>query len=104
MRTGIERGTLPAGAVLLEGPLAELFNSSRSPVKQALAQLDEVLAERASTAFKAYLAGLRAGPEAVATTPPGRFLMPGDLEGSPALTFCPLPKPAKARSGSPPAA
>ena len=41
-------------------------------------------------AFKAYLAALRAGPEAVATTPPGRFLMPGDLAGSPALTFAPL--------------
>ena len=52
--------------------------------------LDEVVAERASTAFKTYLSALRAGPEAVATTPPGRFLMPGDLAGSPALTFAPL--------------
>jgi uncharacterized protein len=52
--------------------------------------LDEPLAERASEAFKGYLAALRAGPEAVATTPPGRFLMPGDLAGSPALTFAPL--------------
>ena len=26
----------------------------------------------------------------LSTLPPGRFLMPGDLEGSPALTFCPL--------------
>jgi uncharacterized protein len=51
---------------------------------------DEVVAERASEAFKSYLAALRAGPEAVATTPPGRFLMPGDLAGSPALTFAPL--------------
>lgn len=51
---------------------------------------DEVVAQRASEVFKAYLAGLRAGPEAVATTPPGRFLMPGDLDGSPALTFAPL--------------
>jgi len=51
---------------------------------------DEVKAEAASDAFKAYLAALRAGPEAVATTPPGRFLMPGDLAGSPALTFAPL--------------
>lgn len=51
---------------------------------------DEVVAERASDAFKAYLSALRAGPEAVATTPPGRFLMPGDLAGSPALTFAPL--------------
>jgi uncharacterized protein len=54
------------------------------------ASLDEPLAERASEAFKAYLAALRAGPESVATTPPGRFLMPGDLAGSPALTFAPL--------------
>jgi len=51
---------------------------------------DEALAERVADAFKAYLAALRAGPEAVATTPPGRFLMPGDLAGSPALTFAPL--------------
>ncbi len=66
------------------------------PWHQSLAALDpagpadEVVAEKASDAFKAYLAALRAGPEAVATTPPGRFLMPGDLEGSPALTFAPL--------------
>ncbi|MCJ2044316.1 YcjX family protein [Methylobacterium sp. J-078] len=52
--------------------------------------LDEVVAEHASTAFKTYLSALRAGPESVATTPPGRFLMPGDLAGSPALTFAPL--------------
>ena len=26
--------------------------------------------------------------------PPGRFLMPGDLAGSPALTFAPLEMPA----------
>ncbi|HKH33806.1 MAG TPA: YcjX family protein [Beijerinckiaceae bacterium] len=51
---------------------------------------DEMVAEQASDAFKTYLAALRAGPEAVATTPPGRFLMPGDLSGSPALTFAPL--------------
>jgi len=51
---------------------------------------DEAAIAAASDAFKAYLAALRAGPEAVATTPPGRFLMPGDLAGSPALTFAPL--------------
>lgn len=51
---------------------------------------DELAAEAASNHFKAYLARLRADPEAVAVTPPGRFLMPGDLEGSPALTFAPL--------------
>lgn len=47
LRASIEAGTLPPGAVLLEGPLAHLFGSSRSPVKQALAQLEsEGLARR----------------------------------------------------------
>lgn len=55
---------------------------------------DELAAEAASALFKGYLARLRADPEAVAVTPPGRFLMPGDLEGSPALTFAPLDLPA----------
>jgi predicted YcjX-like family ATPase len=54
---------------------------------------DEVLAAKASDAFKTYLQALRAGEESVATTPPGRFLMPGDLAGSPALTFAPLELP-----------
>jgi predicted YcjX-like family ATPase len=54
---------------------------------------DELVAEAASDVFKTYLAALRADPEAVAVTPPGRFLMPGDLEGSPALTFAPLDLP-----------
>jgi Predicted ATPase len=54
---------------------------------------DELLAAKASEAFKAYLSALRSSEEAVATTPPGRFLMPGDLAGSPALTFAPLDLP-----------
>ena len=44
---------------------------------------DEMMAARTSEAFKQYLMVLRADDEAVATTPPGRFLMPGDLAGSP---------------------
>ena len=31
-----------------------------------------------------------ADEHALSMLPPGRFLMPGDLEGSPALTFAPL--------------
>jgi len=54
------------------------------------APADEAAMAKLADAFKAYLDALRAGPEAVATTPPGRFLMPGDLAGSPALTFAPL--------------
>lgn len=61
--------------------------------RDPLGPADEMAAEAASDLFKRYLARLRADPEAVAVTPPGRFLMPGDLEGSPALTFAPLDLP-----------
>lgn len=60
------------------------------PGRDPAGPADELSAEAASDIFKDYLARLRADPEAVAVTPPGRFLMPGDLEGSPALTFAPL--------------
>ncbi len=40
IRRSIEIGSLPEGTVLLEGPLAALFGSSRSPVKQALSSLE----------------------------------------------------------------
>jgi predicted YcjX-like family ATPase len=51
---------------------------------------DELVAQRLSDLFKAYLREVRADPHALSTLTPGRFLMPGDLEGSPALTFSPL--------------
>jgi predicted YcjX-like family ATPase len=58
-------------------------------------------AERLATAFTAYLRASRADEHALSALPPGRFLMPGDLEGTPALTFAPLPAPtATARAGS----
>ena len=54
---------------------------------------DEALARQASDVFTAYLRAARGDAYALSTLPPGRFLMPGDLEGSPALTFAPLPLP-----------
>src|SRR5262245_27340459 len=39
LRRSIDNATLPAGTVLLEGPLAEILGSSRAPVRQALMQL-----------------------------------------------------------------
>lgn len=41
LRKSILANALPTGTVLLEGPLAALFQSSRSPVKRALAELEE---------------------------------------------------------------
>ena len=54
------------------------------------AAADEASAEKLSDLFKAYLREARSDQYALSTLPPGRFLMPGDLEGSPALTFAPL--------------
>jgi predicted YcjX-like family ATPase len=51
---------------------------------------DEARAATLSDVFKAYLRAARTDQYALSTLPPGRFLMPGDLEGSPALTFAPL--------------
>lgn len=43
--------------------------------------------------FMAYLQTSRTDAHAFSALSPGRFLMPGDLEGSPALTFFPLDRP-----------
>ncbi len=51
---------------------------------------DETIARDLSDAFRAALSAARAEPLSFSALPPGRFLMPGDLEGSPALTFAPL--------------
>ena len=52
------------------------------------APVDEMVAKEGARLFADYLAKARgAGLTAVS---PGRFLMPGDLEGSPALTFAPI--------------
>ena len=51
---------------------------------------DESDAVQAASLFTRYLARCRDDEFALSTLPPGRFLMPGDLEGSPLLTFAPL--------------
>ncbi|CAN7481075.1 YcjX family protein [Pararhizobium sp. LjRoot238] len=45
---------------------------------------------RLAEAFTRYLQACKSDERSLSTLPPGRFLMPGDLEGSPALTFSPL--------------
>ncbi|MEO0668931.1 MAG: YcjX family protein [Pseudomonadota bacterium] len=53
------------------------------------ARLDEVAAKGLASAFTAYLHAAREAGFYDCT--PGRFLLPGDLAGSPVLTFAPLP-------------
>lgn len=95
---------------------ADAFELAALPVRSALseewrqladtvdpnANADEMQARRLAESFAAYLRACKLDESALSTLPPGRFLMPGDLEGSPALTFAPLPRLAggRARSGS----
>jgi uncharacterized protein len=51
---------------------------------------DETAAIAAAQHFTGYLTACRNERYAMSLLPPGRFLMPGDLAGSPALTFAPL--------------
>jgi predicted YcjX-like family ATPase len=60
--------------------------------------LDETRAQALAASFTAYLTSARAAGWSDCT--PGRFLLPGDLAGSPVLTFAPLPPPASAPRGS----
>jgi predicted YcjX-like family ATPase len=54
---------------------------------------DEQAALVSARLFTAYLNACRNERYAMRLLPPGRFLMPGDLAGSPALTFAPLELP-----------
>ncbi|MQQ09292.1 YcjX family protein [Epibacterium sp. SM1979] len=61
------------------------------------ARHEEPVAQDLAAAFTHYLTDARAAGFSDCT--PGRFLLPGDLEGTPALTFAPLP-PNAARRGT----
>ena len=62
-----------------------------------LAEASEEDAKRAADAFTNYLRKCREKGD-TAIVPPGRFLMPGELEGSPALTFSPLILPSNSHA------
>ncbi len=56
------------------------------------APVDEPAIIRAVEAYRAYLHAARDAPERFAMLQPGRFLLPGEMAGAPALTFLPLPE------------
>ncbi len=102
-----------------------LKRAGRSKIREAKAYIkalgnlsrdseaNEAVAEQLAASFTAYLRGSRGDTpqkadkdkksktvptvpaRAMSALPPGRFLLPGDLEGSPALTFAPLPETIK---------
>jgi predicted YcjX-like family ATPase len=60
----------------------------------AEAKEDEQATLASARLFTGYLRACRDERFAMSLLPPGRFLMPGNLKGSPALTFAPLDLPA----------
>jgi predicted YcjX-like family ATPase len=60
---------------------------------------DETLAQDLARRFTCYLGRAR-DSGAYDCIPPGRFLLPGDLEGSPVLTFAPIPVASPSRRGT----
>ena len=73
----------------IEGRVEAQAYLSRMREIDALAPLDEVVAKDLAAAYTGYLEEARLAGFYDCT--PGRFLLPGDLAGSPALTFAPLP-------------
>ncbi len=77
--------------------LAANWRASVMGLDPTMAQSEET-AEQLSELFRSYLVSCRADAHALSMLPPGRFLMPGELAGSPALTFSPLQLPDSGRA------
>ena len=84
------RETLAASETPARAPLAAQWRAAMVGLDPEAAA-DEDAARRIAELFTAYLKRARDDVYALSTLPPGRFLMPGDLAGSPALTFAPIP-------------
>jgi predicted YcjX-like family ATPase len=56
-------------------------------------EMTETAAQRLAASYTAYLRAAQAA--GLTDITPGRFLLPGEMEGSPVLTFAPLPSPAR---------
>jgi uncharacterized protein len=79
-------------ALSRQEPRAQLAAPWHAHLKtlRAEAREDEPAARTAARLFTDYLRACRDERFAMSLLPPGRFLMPGNLAGSPALTFAPL--------------
>jgi hypothetical protein len=79
-------------ALSREGPRARLATQWHAHLAtlDPAGQADEQAALNSARLFTDYLRACRDERFAMSLLPPGRFLMPGNLAGSPALTFAPL--------------
>jgi uncharacterized protein len=83
------RETVAASETPARAPLSAEWRAALAGLDPH-AHANEDAARRIAKLFTAYLKRARDDVYALSTLPPGRFLMPGDLEGSPALTFAPI--------------
>ena len=83
------RETFMASASPARAPIAVHWRGLAAQIDPR-ARANEEKARRLAELFTNYLRACRADEYHFSSLPPGRFLMPGDLEGSPALTFAPL--------------
>jgi len=90
----IARMDTPARADLAAGWIGQARRTAPDDAES------EVQAKSLAELYTVYLAACRADTRSLSMLPPGRFLLPGDLEGSPALTFSPLFLPASGRAPS----
>ena len=84
-------------ARLAQRPVAAAFQAMAGGV-DATGKFEETTAKALSASFTAYLNAAR--DEGFSDCTPGRFILPGELAGSPVLTFAPLEKPDKAGRGT----
>jgi predicted YcjX-like family ATPase len=83
------RETLEASSAAARASIAADWRGANALI-DPMARLREPVAQKLASLFTQYLRRARTDRYALSTLPPGRFLMPGDLEGSPMLTFAPL--------------
>jgi uncharacterized protein len=83
------REAFRASADAARAPLAAKWRALAASTDPR-AKADEEQVRREAELFTNYLRACRADENHFSSLPPGRFLMPGDLDGSPALTFVPL--------------
>lgn len=88
-REALQLAHLPNRAKAAQSWLQTVTNTD------ATHEANEKQAQDIAKTFTDYLKACRLDEHALSMLPPGRFLMPGDLAGSPAVTFAPLEKPAQ---------
>src|SRR5882757_2775654 len=95
LNKSFEQWSAESLALSREGPREKLAAPWHAQLAtlNAEAREDEPAARMAAKLFTDYLRACRDERFAMSLLPPGRFLMPGNLAGSPALTFAPLDLP-----------